>query len=231
MVAVSVIMPVFNSGCFLYESIGSVLKQTFVDFELICIDDCSDQLTKDILIELQSSDCRVKVIFLDENSGPAVARNVGIESSVGRYIAFLDSDDVWSVDKLKCQIDFMSFNKVAFSYSAFEKIDEFGNVFGSVGVPDRVCYGDLLKVCSVGCLTAIYDVQQLGKVYMPPIRKRQDLGLWLRILKRIPYAYATPGILAQYRVRTDSISANKRVAAQYTWKLYREIEGPDIWVF
>src|SRR5690606_21911418 len=151
-------------------------------------------------------------------------RNAGIKAAQGRYIAFLDSDDVWLPTKLEKQLEFMRRGDIAFSYCAYEKIDEEGEVFGRVGVPRKVSYRGLLKVCVIGCLTAMYDTQKLGKVYMPLIRRRQDLGLWLRILKKIDYAYGLQEILAQYRVRNDSISANKMVAARYTWKLYREHE-------
>lgn len=222
---VSIIMPHFNTVQYIEASILSVVSQTHIEWEILIIDDASDLEQYERLVDIASFDDRINLIRLDKNSGAAVARNKGIELAKGRYIAFLDSDDVWLPTKLDEQIKFMRSNDVAFSYCSYEKVDEMGNVFGVVGVPDKVSYSDLLKVCSIGCLTAIYDTQRLGKIYMPLIRKRQDLGLWLSILKKIPYAYAAPGVLARYRVRSDSISANKRVAAQYTWKLYREVEG------
>lgn len=151
-----------------------------------------------------------------------------ISAARGRYIAFLDSDDQWLPNKLETQLRFMKDNDVAFSYGAYEKINETGEVVGTVGVPDRVAYKDILKVCSIGCLTAMYDTERLGKVYMPLIRKRQDLGLWLRILKKESYAYGMQQVLGQYRLRQDSISANKLSAAKYMWKLYREVEALGI---
>lgn len=225
MALVSIITPSHNASQFITETIESVFLQSYPDWELIVVDDCSTDNSIDIITSSVKQDARVNLIELEKNSGAAVARNAAIKAAQGRYIAFLDSDDIWLPNKLERQIDYMKKNEIAFSYSAYEKIDETGKVIGNVGVPDKLGYGDLLKVCSIGCLTAIYDTHMIGKVYMPLIRKRQDLGLWLKILKKIPYAYATPGILAQYRVRGDSISANKKVAAQYTWKLYREVEG------
>lgn len=225
MALVSIITPSHNSSQFIAKTIESVFLQSYPDWELIIVDDCSTDNSVEIINSFIEQDSRIKLIQLSENSGAAIARNTAIEAAQGRYIAFLDSDDIWSSNKLEQQINYMQKNEIAFSYSAYEKVDEAGKVIGNVGVPDKLGYTDLLKVCSIGCLTAIYDTKMLGKVYMPLIRKRQDLGLWLRILKKIPYAYATPGILAQYRVRGDSISANKKVAAQYTWKLYREVEG------
>ncbi|MCF6781779.1 glycosyltransferase family 2 protein [Stutzerimonas stutzeri] len=223
-VLVSIVMPVHNSERFLGESVSSVIAQLFCNWELILIDDCSSDDSLRIASSCAEKDRRIKVVMLGENSGAAVARNKGIELAQGRYIAFLDSDDLWTPNKLGDQIAFMQDNDVAFCYSAYEKLDEVGNRFGVISVPQRVSYKDLLKVSSIGCLTAIYDTRHLGKIYMPLIRKRQDLGLWLKILKKIPYAYAAPGVLAKYRVRSDSISADKFSAAKYTWKLYRNVE-------
>src|SRR5690554_4363141 len=221
---VSVITPLYNCSKYLEQTIQSVISQTYENWEMIMVDDCSTDNSIKIAQHYAVQDERVKIIQLEKNSGAAVARNTAIEAAQGRFIAFLDSDDQWLPHKLETQLAFMQKQNVAFSYAAYEKMNEEGAVIGSVGVPDKVCYRDLLKVCSIGCLTAMYDTQKLGKVYMPLIRKRQDLGLWLKILKQTPYAYGVQDILAQYQLRSDSISANKRVAAQYTWRLYREVE-------
>lgn len=194
------------------------------------VDDCSTDDSFILACDYARSDSRIKVIRLTENSGAAVARNTAIEAACGRYIAFLDSDDQWLSHKLDTQLRFMKENDVAFSYTAYEKLNEQGEVVDTVGVPDKVNYNDLLKVCSIGCLTAMYDTKKLGKVYMPKIRKRQDLGLWLRILQKEPYAYGVQQILGRYQLRSNSISANKYSAAQYTWKLYREVERLNILV-
>lgn len=228
MSTVSVITPSHNSAQFISETIRSVLNQSFSDWEMIIVDDCSTDNSVEVIQSFVERDSRIKLIQLSENSGAAVARNRAIEAAQGRYIAFLDSDDKWLPHKLETQIQFMQDNDVAFSYAAYEKINEQGKAVGKIGVPERVTYNDLLKVCSIGCLTAVYDTQKLGKIYMPLIRKRQDLGLWLRILKQIPYAYGVQEVLGQYQLRSDSISANKRSAAQFTWKLYREVEKLNI---
>lgn len=222
---VSIITPSYNSAIFISETIRSVIEQSFCDWELIIVDDFSIDNSVQIIQSFVRLDSRIKLICLQENSGAAITRNTAIDVAQGRYIAFLDSDDVWKKDKLERQLSFMRENDVGFSYAAYEKIDENGNVVGYVGVPKKVTYSDLLKVCSVGCLTAMYDTDKLGKVYMPLIRKRQDLGLWLRILKKVPCAYGINEPLAQYRVRGDSISANKLDAAKYTWRLYRQFEN------
>lgn len=221
---ISIVTPSFNSNKFLSATINSILVQSFTDWELIVVDDCSTDDTVQLVQQFVEQDNRIKLIQLPENSGAAVARNTAIDAAMGRYITFLDSDDLWKEDKLEKQLDFMQKYNIDFSYAAYEKIDENGKVIGRVGVPKKVTYSSLLKVCSVGCLTAMYDTAKLGKVYMPLIRKRQDLGLWLEILKKIPCGYGITDPLAQYRVRSDSISANKMDAAKYTWRLYREVE-------
>ncbi|RRV17558.1 glycosyltransferase family 2 protein [Pseudomonas saudiphocaensis] len=223
-VLVSILTPSYNAEKYLAHTLESVIAQTFQAWELLVVDDCSPDNSNALIESYVAKDSRIKLVRLTENSGAAVARNKAIELARGRYIAFLDSDDRWLPSKLEKQIRFMQDNDVAFSYTAYEKRDGQGNACGVVGVPSRVSYTDLLKVCSIGCLTAMYDTAKLGKVYMPLIRKRQDLGLWLRILKQIPYAYGVNEVLAQYQVRSDSISADKRVAAKYTWRLYRDIE-------
>ncbi|MDM1706950.1 glycosyltransferase family 2 protein [Thiopseudomonas alkaliphila] len=225
---VSVITPLYNCSKTLEDTILSVRSQSYQFWEMIMVDDCSQDSSLEIAQYYAAQDERIKVIQLEQNSGAAVARNTAIKEAKGRYIAFLDSDDQWLPNKLEKQLSFMQENEIAFSYTAYQKIDEQGKLVGTVTVPEKVKYQDLLKVCSIGCLTAMYDTQLLGKVYMPLIRKRQDLGLWLRILKQVPYAYGVQEVLAQYQLRSDSISANKASAAQYTWRLYRNVEKLNI---
>jgi len=221
---VSIVMPIYNSESYIRESIASVLHQTFKNFELICVDDCSHDDTINIVREFCANDDRVVLLQLCSNSGAAVARNLGIKESKGRYIAFLDSDDLWNPNKLEHQLRFMKENSIAFACSAYIRVSENGTEIDVVTPPEIVTYYNLLKVCTVGCLTAIYDTRKIGKVYMPLIRKRQDLGLWLRLLSIVPFCYGIQEPLAAYRIRPDSISANKINAAKYTWRLYREVE-------
>lgn len=224
MPCVSIVTPLYNCSQFLCKTIESVRSQSFEDWEMILVDDCSTDGSLLIAQRYAGQDRRIKVLQLAENSGAAVARNAALEAATGRFIAFLDSDDQWVPTKLEVQLQFMLERGVAFSYAAYEKLDGKGKVVGTVGVPERLSYSDLLKVSSIGCLTAVYDTAQLGKVYMPLIRKRQDLGLWLLILKQIPYAYGVQEVLGRYQMRSDSISANKCSAAKYTWRLYRDVE-------
>ena len=221
---VSIITPLHNSEKYIEAAIESILNQTIVNWELILVDDCSTDQSVLLVGMYIKQDSRIKLIKLEKNAGAAVARNVAIEASSGRYIAFLDSDDLWLPHKLEIQISFMLDMNCPFTYAAYDKINEFGKVTSHVGVPTRVNYNELLKTCVIGCLTAIYDTQYFGKVEMPLIRKRQDFGLWLRLLKKVDYAYGIQESLGRYRVRSDSISAKKTNVAVYTWVLYREIE-------
>lgn len=222
---VSIITPSHNSLQYIIGTIQSVLRQTFSDWELIIVDDCSTDKTVELIKSFAADDLRIRLIQLSENSGAAVARNAAIKVAQGRYLAFLDSDDLWLPDKLEQQLAFMQENNHPFTYTAYDQVDESGEVISHIGASDKVAYIDLLKKNSIGCLTAIYDTDYFGKVYMPLIRKRQDLGLWFRLLKMTDYAYGLNKTLAQYRIHTDSISANKTSAAKFTWRLYRDVEG------
>lgn len=222
---VSVICPSYNSSPYIRGTLESLQAQTFENWEMLIVDDCSTDNSVEIIQEFAKRDDRIKLIKLEKNSGAAVARNKAIEVAQGRYIAFLDSDDLWLPNKLEKQIEFMQQNSVPFSYSAYQQIDEAGNFLKEMSVPKKVSYHDILKSNSIGCLTAIYDTDYFGKVYMPLIRKRQDLGLWLKLLEMSDYAYGLQENLAQYRVHSNSISANKLSAANYQWQLYREVLG------
>ena len=179
---------------------------------------------KKVVSDFARDDDRIKLIALKNNSGAAVARNAAIEAASGRYIAFLDSDDIWLPVKLKSQLEFMVAKDAAFVFSSYRKIGSKGETLGVMGVPDVVTYHDILKCCVIGCLTAMYDTHKLGKIYMPMIRERQDFGLWLRILRSCQYGYGQREVLAEYTVRGDSISSNKLNAAISQWRVYREFE-------
>jgi len=221
---VSIITPSYKSEKFISETIKSVLFQTYKNWEMIIVDDCSPDNSNEIIEEYCKKDSRIKLIKLEKNSGPAVARNRAIKEAKGRYIAFLDADDLWKPEKLEKQLLFMNENNLAFTYSSYDLIDEDNSDIGTFITKETITYEDMLKTCSVGCLTAIYDTEKLGKVYMPLIRKRQDYGLWLKILKKIGRTKGIVEPLAIYRIRKDSVSSNKIKAAQYQWKIYREVE-------
>lgn len=227
---VSIITPSYNSSNFIERTIKSLLSQSYQNWELIIIDDCSTDNSCDVIQKYADQDNRIQLIKLKKNSGAAVARNTGIEHASGRFIAFLDSDDTWHPEKLHKQINFMLEHDYAFSYTQYHQVNEKGETIGYLYFPEKTTYKNLLKTCVIGCLTAMYDTEKIGKVYFPLIRKRQDFALWLKILKMVPYAYCVPEDLASYTVRSNSISSNKFKAAQYNWHLYRNIERLSIFL-
>ncbi len=221
---VSIITPSYNSSRFIAQTIESVISQAYKNWEMIIIDDCSPDNSNEIIKEYIKKDSRIKLIKLEKNSGPAVARNRAIQEAKGRYIAFLDADDLWYPEKLDKQIKFMNENNLSFTYCAYKLIDDEYNNLGIFIPPEKVSYNSILKTNSIGCLTAIYDAKILGKVYMPNILKRQDYGLWLKILKQINTTKGILEPLAIYRLRKNSVSSNKLKAAKFQWKIYREVE-------
>jgi len=221
---VSIITPSFKSERFIAQTIESVQAQTYSNWEMIIVDDCSPDNSNDIIETYLQKDERIKLIKLEKNSGPAIARNRAIEEAKGRYIAFLDADDLWASNKLAKQISFMKEKNLAFTYSSYDLIDEDGNNLGYFETKAHIEYNTLLKTNIIGCLTAIYDTEKLGKVYMPNILKRQDYGLWLKILKKVGKTEGILEPLATYRILNNSVSSNKLKASLYQWKIYREVE-------
>ena len=225
---VSVVMPCFNSSRFISESIESVLAQTFSDWELIIVDDCSTDNSVEVVQSFVARDSRIKLIQLAENSGAAVARNAAIEAAQGRYIAFLDSDDLWDADFLDKSIDLLRRSDISFIFSGYKKIDAKGVVFEEFGVPDKISYKELLKGTPISCLTAIIDTQYFGKQFMPVNTKREDYAYWLKLLKLTDFAYGYNFKKASYRVYEGQSSANKLDMAKENWRLYREVEGLNL---
>ncbi|WP_163929960.1 glycosyltransferase family 2 protein [Paraferrimonas sp. SM1919] len=222
----TVIMPCYNSESFIRISILSVINQTFEKWELLIIDDNSTDNTVSLVEELAKNDPRIKLFKNSENLGAGASRNKAIEHAQGRYIAFLDADDLWHPQKLEKQIAFMQENDIALSYTQYQKFDESGDL-GIVVPPDTVTYDELLYSNVIGCLTAVYDSEKLGKRYMPLIRKRQDMGLWLTILKDIPKAFCLQENLAKYRI-DSGMTKNKLTVLGYQWRFYREVVGLNI---
>ncbi|QWV04245.1 glycosyltransferase [Pseudoalteromonas shioyasakiensis] len=218
---VSIIMPAYNSEKYISESIESVLKQTYHNWELLITDDRSQDSTRTIVESYLKKDARIKLFINTENSGAGAARNNSIKQANGRFIAFLDSDDLWLPKKLELQIKFMLNNNFAFTYTAYQKFN-IKNRLGIVNPPLSTNYKKLLRSNVIGCLTAIYDVNILGKRYMPLIRKRQDMGLWLEILKDTDTAYCLSNVLSLYRV-DSGMTQNKFKVLLWQWRFYREV--------
>lgn len=226
---VSIITPMYNCEKFIGETIKSVINQSYKNWEMILIDDCSSDKTVEIAESFLKKDNRIKIIKLEENSGAAVARNKGISESTGRFKAFLDGDDLWESNKLERQINFMIENNVGFSFTSYKVIDEKGkDLKKDVIVPKCIDYDGLLKNTIIGCLTVVIDTEIIGHIEMPLIRTRQDFATWLSILKKGHVAYGINETLSRYRIVPNSISSNKLKAAKRNWYVYRQIEGLSI---
>jgi len=222
---VSIITPSYKSAKFISQTIESVLAQTYENWEMIIVDDMSPDNSNEIIEEYIKKDSRIKLIKLEKNSGPAVARNKAIKKAQGRYIAFLDADDLWMPDKLEKQIDSMQKNNYELTYTNYETMSEDGKKLKNIIIsPNKLTYKELLKSNKIGCLSAIYDTKRIGKIYMPLIKKRQDFGLWLRVLKKVKYAYNVNEVLGVYRIMSNSVSSNKIDLLKYNYSLFREHE-------
>lgn len=220
---VSIIMPTYNCAKFIGKTIESVIAQTYENWELIIVDDCSKDNTEEVVSKYK--DNRIKYYRLENNSGAAVARTEAMKKAIGSYMSFLDSDDLWKKDKLEKQLEFMNKNNYNFTCTEYEQIDEEGNKLNKViKVKKRADYNRILLDCPVGNSTVMYNVEKLGKFEVPNIRKRNDDALWLQILKKEKYIYGMPDILMEYRIRSNSISSNKLSLVKYHWQLYRKIE-------
>lgn len=223
---VSIITPTFNSAKYISETILSVQKQTHQNWEMILIDDCSSDNTIDLIEDFIAKDNRIQLYQLDSNSGPAVARNKGIENVNGKYMTFLDADDIWFEDFIENSIKTIQKTGIHFVFSSYKRSDETLNfIYSDFIVPQKVTYSDILKSNSISCLTAFLDIEILGKKAMPLIRKRQDMGLWLKYLKEIPFAYGIQEPKAIYRIRKNSLSRKKSDLLKYQWQFYREVEN------
>lgn len=222
---VSIITPTYNCGKYIGETIESVINQSYKDWEMIIVDDCSKDDTQEIVEKYTEKDNRIKYIKLEQNSGAAIARNKAMELATGKYMAFLDSDDIWSKDKLEKQINFMEENNYNITCTEYEQIDEQGKKLEKIiKVKNKVDYNGVLLTCPIGNSTVIYNVEKLGKFIVPNIRKRNDDALWLQMLKKEKFIYGIDEILMKYRIRTNSISSNKIDLVKYHWHLYRDIE-------
>lgn len=226
---VSVITPAYNCAEFISRTIDSVQAQTYQNWEMIIVDDCSQDNTKEIVESYIRDDSRIRYHLLDVNSGAAVARTTAMKLARGSYMAFLDSDDIWTPDKLERQIKWMNNNGHAFSCTAYEQIDEndkpLNRVIKTVRKAD---YSRLLLDCPVGNSTVVYDVDKMGKFEVPNIRKRNDDALWLQMLKKEKYIWGMPEVLMKYRIRRNSLSRNKFKVVKYHWILYHDIEHLSI---
>ncbi|MCL6461546.1 MAG: glycosyltransferase family 2 protein [Flavobacterium micromati] len=219
---VSIITPCYNSEKFIQETIQSVQNQTYQNWEMIIVDDASTDNTVAIIDKIASIDYRIKVNKLNKNSGTGIARNKALDFANGKYIAFLDADDLWKPEKLKTQVNFLQSNNIPFTFSYYECINEEGKPLNiAIEAPKHLSYRQLFFCNYVGNLTGIYDVDYFGKISISSTRKRQDWMLWLTILQKIKVAHIVPQSLAYYRVRQNSISASKFDLVKHNYAVYK----------
>lgn len=224
---ISIIVPVYNAEKFLESTIKTVLDQTYQEWELIFIDDCSKDNSVDVIKKYQKKDNRIALIQNKENSGAAITRNNGIKKAKGKYLCFLDADDLWEKEKLEKQINFMREKDCAFSFTGYEFANENGEPNGKkVYVPNKISYKQALKNTTIWTSTVMFDIKKMSKedIYMPNVKRGQDTATWWKILRKIDYAYGLNEVLSYYRRTNESLSANKIVALKRTWNLYRNVE-------
>jgi len=215
---ISIVTPNYNCSKYISETIESVLAQTYQNWEMIIVDDCSTDGSYEIALEYARNDNRITVYRMEQNSGAALSRNKAIELSRGQYLAFLDSDDLWAPEKLEKQLKFMLENDCDFSFTEYEHIDEEGKSLGiRARAIKKLTYKKYLLHNFIGCLTAMYRQDVKNKIYCDNIRKRNDYALFLRVIKCSKNAMGIPENLAKYRIREKSISKNKIKLIKYNF--------------
>ena len=224
---VTVVTPVWNSEKYIEKTIRSVQDQTYTNWEMIIVDDCSTDCTVEIIEKIARSDNRIKVLQQSVNSGAAKARNRSVLEGQGRFIAYLDADDIWKPEKLEKQVKFMKDNELGFSCASYEVIDDEGNSLNKyVHMLPKVDYIGFLTNNLLQTVNIMVDTNIINKKYlmMPDIRRRQDAATWLQILKAGFECYGLDEILGEYRRTKASLSSNKVKAVRGVWNLYRNIE-------
>lgn len=220
---VSIITPAFNASHYISETITSVQDQTFTDWEMIIVDDCSKDNTYELACSFSEKDKRIRVIKREKNGGVAAARNTALEAATGDFIAFLDSDDIWMPNKLEKQLAFMESNDYALTYTMYQKFKTDLSQRGKIiKAPKKMTAKAIYGNTTIGCLTVIVNRKKVGKFYMPLIKHTEDNCTWQEILNRGYIAYGLNENLALYRDGEFSLTNNKKKAAKQQWNTYRE---------
>ena len=229
---ISIIVPVYNAGAYIRETISMVAAQTHGNWELLLVDDGSEDDSREKIREsMESGDARIRLIEKQQNEGAARARNTGIEASKGRYVAFLDADDLWMPDKLEKELAFMKEKQAAFVFTAYEFGDEDAKRTGKVvNVPPSLTYFKALSRTVIFTTTVMLDTERTGRelIRMPEV-KSEDTATWWKILKNGFTAYGLNEVLAVYRRPARSLSSNKLEAIRRIWNLYRKQEKLSLW--
>lgn len=223
---ISIVVPVYNAEAFIRATIATVQAQTYDEWELLLVDDCSSDSSCE-LIQLEiNKDNRIKLIHQEANQGAANARNRGVLEAQGRYVCFLDADDIWNADKLEKQLKYMNEKSAGFCFSGYEFADEFGNGLGKiVQVPEKITYEQALKNTTIFTSTVMIDRNIVADedIFMPDIPS-EDTATWWKILKNYGTGYGLNENLVKYRRSTNTLSSNKLVAIKRIWNLYRKQE-------
>lgn len=219
---VSIITPMYNAERYIEQTIESVQKQTYPNWEMIVMDDLSDDGCAEIVQELARVDARIKYFCVDEKSGVAKARNAAMQQASGQYLAFLDSDDLWRKDKLERQLTLMQEKNCAFVYGGCDVIDENGKPQNKVRhVPEHITYQEFLWGNVIPCLTVLIDREKTGDFRMP-VMGHEDYATWLTLMRGVGEAYGIDEVLGSYRVNRNSVSGNKLRTIRWTWNIYRK---------
>ena len=234
---VTVVTPCYNSEKFIVTSINSVLSQTYSNWEMIIVDDCSTDKSVENIESIIKNHSKIKLVKLLKNTGVAQAKNAALNIANGRFVAFLDSDDIWHPTKLEKQISFMLNKNIPISFSSYGLIDIYGkNKKHIVHSIEKVNYTDYLKNTIIGFSTSIIDTKFIGKEFrFNNMRSREDTDLWIRLLKEGNCAYGISNVLAYYRIHPNSITSNKAIASLQVWDLYfnrsTEFRRKTLWCF
>ena len=223
---VSIIMPSYNCGFYVVESIRSAQAQTYQNWEIIFVDDCSQDDTIKLVSELRERDPRIKLLKNEKNSGAAVSRNKALKEAKGRWIAFLDSDDLWEPTKLEKQVRFMEENGYAFSYTKYQEMDADGKPTDvTISGPEHVTKRGMYNFCWVGCLTVMYDAAKIGLIQIEDIKKNNDYAMWLKVCQKAD-CYLFPEVLATYRRGRNGSVSSHSIGTMIKWhyKLFHEAE-------
>lgn len=222
---VSIITALFNSGDYIASTIESVQAQTYSNWEMIITDDCSTDEGPSIVRQYAAKDPRIKLLELPQNGGPGVSRNYSMDNAKGQYMAFLDSDDTWAPDKLEKQLDLMKRTGCGVVYSSYYTCEESGKIVGMVKCRKKVKYWRIVCDNAIGFLTMMFDRKVTGDQRLPEIRKRQDWGLNISLLKKCRIAYGVQEPVAYYRIRQGSVSRDKISLTKYNVAIYRQVLG------
>ena len=224
---VSIITPSYNTARFIAETINSALAQTYTNWEMIIVDDCSTDNTDEIVAGF--ADPRIRYLKNERNSGAAFSRNRALREARGRWVAFLDSDDLWAPDKLEKQLRFMEENGHRFSYTKYVEVDDDGNPLGRIwGGPKKVTKPVMYSFNYLGCLTVMYDREYVGTIQIADLKKRNDYAMWVKVVEKCP-AYLLDEVLATYRVRSSGSIMNRNKSPlsrlKYNYYLWRDGEN------